>query len=319
MTTQTSLSTTGLIACTLLEPAYIPGLGALANSLVRCGYRGRLLAGCRGIESPPWDMPWRATDRGWELEVVPGFQLELIRWEPARHFTYEKAHWMRLIFDSIAPDCHGICYIDPDVVIRSGWGFIEAWLEGGVAVVEDLNVEMGVRHPVRLYWGKAAQGHGREVRSSRRRYVNGGFVGILREHRAFLDDWQFAIDLMMEQTRTDKVWFAHLRPNPWAFTDQDALNVALMITDRPTSELPRSAMDFEPGGYVMSHATGVPKPWARRFLLEAILNGQPPRRADREFWAVADGPLPLFSPWLIRRRRASLTAAAALGRLLRRG
>jgi len=312
------LSSTGLIACTLLEPTYVPGLGALANSLARRGFRGRLLAGCRGIDSPPWQVAWQRTEFGWEVEVVPGFWLELRPWEPDRHFAYEKAQWMAMIFDKLAPQCAGVCYFDPDIVVRAHWGFFEAWVAGGVAVVEDPNADLSPRHPLRLYWTQAVEQRGGQIRTERSRYVNSGFVGLRREDREFLEDWQQAIDLMIEETRTDRIWFAHLRPNPWAFTDQDALNVALMMTDRLTSEMPRSAMDFEPGGYVMSHAIGVPKPWKRKYLWEAIRNGQPPRRADREFWAMADGPLRLYSRSEVLRWRASLLASAALGRLLRR-
>jgi len=319
VTNQRAKDSSGLIVCTLLEPDYVPGLGGLANSLVRCGFRGRLIAGYRGLDSPPWGAAWHRTEDCWELEVVPGFWLELWPWSPPRHFTYEKARWMAHILDVVAPTAQGVCYFDPDVVVRAGWGFFEAWLAGGVAVVEDLNADLGPRHPLRLYWAQLLQAHHLPVRTARSRYVNAGFVGVRRAERAFLDTWQVAIDLAMAETRADKIWYVHLRPDPWAWPDQDALNVALMMTDQPTSELGRNGMDFEPGGYVMSHATGNPKPWARRFVWEAIRNGQPPRRADREFWAVVDGPLPLFSPAIVWRCRASLNTAAALGRLLRRG
>jgi hypothetical protein len=76
-------------------------------------------------------------------------------------------------------------------------------------------------------------------------------------------------------------------------------------------------MDFQPGGWTMSHALGAEKPW-RKKLIRAALGGRSPTRADREFWRYADSPLAVFASGRAAWRRATLAVAGLVGRCYRR-
>jgi hypothetical protein len=104
---------------------------------------------------------------------------------------------------------------------------------------------------------------------------------------------------------------------PFSKTDQDALNIAVMTAAEPVSIMGAEAMDFRPGGWTMSHALGLEKPW-RKPLVRAALAGRPPTKADQAFWKRAGAPLAAFSKGAIARRRKSIAVAALIGRLVRR-
>jgi hypothetical protein len=91
-----------------------------------------------------------------------------------------------------------------------------------------------------------------------------------------------------------------------------------MCTDVPVSTVSNAEMDFTPGGTLMSHALGRPKPWARTYLRRA-LQGIVPANADKLFWHFAgNGPIHAFPSRILRRQRRLLAYASALGRLYRR-
>ena len=65
--------------------------------------------------------------------------------------------------------------------------------------------------------------------------------------------------------------------------------MAAMCYENPISEMGPDAMDFVQSGWIaMSHATGSPKPWNKKFLLSAI-KGMPPSRAEKAYWAMLTG------------------------------
>jgi hypothetical protein len=101
-------------------------------------------------------------------------------------------------------------------------------------------------------------------------------------------------------------------------TDQDALNVTLMAWDGPVSLMGGDAMDFRPGGYVMSHALGGIKPWARSYLMD-LMRGYPPRLADKFFWEHAYSPIALYASRHIKLKQAVIKVSSFVGRLYRRG
>jgi hypothetical protein len=77
-------------------------------------------------------------------------------------------------------------------------------------------------------------------------------------------------------------------------------------------------MDLVPGGFTMSHALGKPKPWAKKFLVDA-LNGRGVSMADKNFWKHAKSPIKLYSDHHIRARIFELKMASGIGRFIRRG
>jgi len=87
---------------------------------------------------------------------------------------------------------------------------------------------------------------------------------------------------------------SHLPSYPFNKTDQDALNIAVMTAPEPVSIMGSEGMDFRPGGWTMSHALGMEKPWRQKFI-RAAFGGRPPSFADREFWQYADGAVPVHS------------------------
>ena len=99
--------------------------------------------------------------------------------------------------------------------------------------------------------------------------------------------------------------------------DQDALNIAAMCCTSPLSEVGPEGMDFKHGGWIMSHATGSPKPWKKPFIRMA-LRGISPTIADREFWTIAHGPIKIFKEGYIKRKNLSMALAAFIGRFYRR-
>ena len=92
---------------------------------------------------------------------------------------------------------------------------------------------------------------------------------------------------------------------------------ALTLCDARLNTAGPEAMDFVPGGNVLSHAVGAAKPWQGRHLRQA-LRGKPPTLACQWYWRFADAPLKPFSGVLLARRRLTLWVAAALGRVYAR-
>jgi hypothetical protein len=107
------------------------------------------------------------------------------------------------------------------------------------------------------------------------------------------------------------------RTYPFQRFDQDALNIAISCSHRKLSIVGKEGMDFIPAGDIMSHATGLPKPWGKNFAVEA-LHGRCPSLADRSFFNFIESPIPLFSPALAAMKRMDLKLGCAIGRVIRR-
>jgi hypothetical protein len=149
------------------------------------------------------------------------------------------------------------------------------------------------------------------------RYYNAGFIGLPRAQAALLDTWIRVIEF----ARVEIGALGALKNSgPHALfhsADQDALNMALMLGNEPLNAAGPEAMDFLPGGHLLSHAAGGTKPWRGGFLRDA-LRGRPPGPAQKCFYDYADGPLPVFAPGTLARLRTSLRLAALIGRFYRR-
>ena len=311
--------------CTLVEGDFHLGLAVLANSLVRHGFQGVIWVGLRG-PLPGWAGSPAATGAWTEFVAAPGVVLRFVPVTTPAHLTNFKPEFMHQVWTQLDPSAGRLFYFDPDIVIKTRWSFFEEWAGYGVALVEDVNSPLPDSHPRRGAWRLALAWERRAVHRETSSYVNGGFVGLDTNQRAFLDEWREAMRIVGGEIgglESSMFSFGTSQPDrqspayPYNKTDQDALNIALMTGPQAVSVMGAEGMDFRPGGWTMSHALGPEKPWRKRYVL-AALAGRPPTLADREFWHHAAGPVAPFSPPFVAWRRFTLGVAGAIGRWYRR-
>ena len=222
---------------------------------------------------------------------------------------------MKLCLERSPPNHEAVFYFDPDIVVKAPWEVIARWARGGVALVEDINGYMPAHHPYRLAWTDFLKAHGMHVVRELDHYYNAGFIGVPHEAEGLLDRWAEINELALAQSQGK---LKNDKPHAlFHSADQDALNLALMTTYAPVNGAGPEAMDFTPGGHLLSHAVGGSKPWRAGFLRDS-LRGRPPSRAARAFYDHVTAPVRIFSSAELWRRRFSLQCAAALGRVYRR-
>jgi len=307
-----------IAACTLFEGNYHLGAGALANSLHATGYRGTLWAGYRGA-LPSWATAARPDASGHHrLSVAPDFEIAFVSLEQAPHFAYYKSEFLQRLLNEFAPEAAGALYLDPDIVVKCPWSIFSDWLDDGLALVEDINPSLPARHPTRLAWLRVLAERGLTPRRELTRYYNSGFVGLPRARSAFLAEWtrtmQVVRDVLGAQHHHIKAGSA---TTLFHSTDQDALNMALMLTDIPLNTAGPEAMDFTIGGHYLSHAVGTPKPWQGGFVRQA-LRGYPPSVPTKAFFQHALGPIQVLPPATLKKHQRALSFAALIGRFYRR-
>lgn len=294
--------------CTLFEGNYHFGVGALINSLHASGFTGRVICGHRGPQ-PFWADAARAMEGGIEVRFVPV--------TTDVHFTHYKPEFMLECWAAHTPDAQQLYYFDPDIVVKAPWHVLARWAADGVALCEDVNGYLPARHPYRLAWADFLASHELAATRPIDHYYNAGFIALPRTLRSLLTVWARIIrfaEAELGSLSTIKVD----RPNALMHTpDQDALNMALMVTDVPINSTGPEGMDFKTGGHLMSHAIGSRKPWKGGFLKDA-LRGKPPGNAQKSFFRFAESPLRLFSPAQLARLRFSLLTGSLLGRMYRR-
>ncbi len=294
--------------CTLFEGNYHYGVGALINSLHASGFSGRIVCGHRGPE-PTWADAARRLPSGIEVKFVPV--------APDLHFTHFKPVFMRECWERHTPDAAQLYYFDPDIVVKAPWSTFDRWAADGIALCEDVNNYMPARHPLRLAWSDFLAHRQLPTARPLDRYYNAGFIGLPRSFESLLETWAKIIRFAAAEIGSlDTIKVD--RPTALFHTpDQDALNMALMVTDFPVNGAGPEGMDFAAGGHLMSHAIGGRKPWRGGFLKDA-LHGKPPGNAQKAFFRFAEKPLRLFSAGELARLRLSLSSGALLGRIYRR-
>ncbi len=292
---------------TLFEGDYHLGAAGLINSLARAGFDGLVVCGYRG-PLPPWAAA---------AAQLASIQVTFVPVETPLHFSNIKPAFLQELWTNQASAAEQLFYIDPDIVVKAPWPVMARWALDGLALCEDMNASLPLRHPYRLAWNDFFQQHGIVPRRALDRYYNAGFIGIPRAAAEILRDWQRMMDhagAVIGGLNRIK----HGGPSTlFHSVDQDAMNMALLLNDLPINAAGPEAMDFFPGGQLLSHAAGGLKPWRGGFIREA-LRGRPPGAAQKNFYDFVSGPIPIFSPALLRRRRFSLRLAAALGRFYRR-
>jgi hypothetical protein len=304
--------------CTLFEGDYHYGVGALSNSLYVHGFRGTIYAGYRG-PLPQWVTVSKECDGFTEFAPIDGLTLRFIPVDTSVHFATYKADFMLETWQNRCPQAEALYYFDPDITIKCRWTFFEEWAKVGVALCADINHCMHANHPIRYAWKQFCIPHGIECRRDLDIYFNSGFVGVASLDKNFLVLWRTIMRMIGESVGgLDKMILAD-RSQKFCPLDQDALNIASMVTEAQISPMGQDGMDFQNGGggYVMSHAVGPSKPWAKRMLSNMLLRGKPPSRADKSFYSFAMHPIPVFSPVSLPARKLDLLLASAIGRYIR--
>lgn len=307
--------------CTLFEKHYHYGVAALVNSLYHNQYRGVVYAGYKG-ELPAWCRSGKTpADILWEgasaLQIAEGLQVYFLPLKTDVHLTFYKPNFMLDLFRMVE-GVDGIAYFDPDIVVKCRWEAFEVWMGHGVALVQE-SLTRPATHPLRGEWKKVIHTIDRKTVRDMHAYINGGFCGVAKQHIEFLRVW---LEVMEAATK-----HFNLVPSRWGQTsnrtylffnaDQDALNITTMCCDVPISEVSPDGMDLLPGGFVMSHALGAPKPWKKRFIRSA-LQGLAPTQADKGFWHYSTGPVRLYSKALLSIQRLKISIASFIGRFYRR-
>lgn len=306
-----------IAVCTLFEGDYHLGAGALANSLYASGYRGTLWAGIRGA-LPPWAAAATQEKPGVQrLAVATDFAIAFVQIEAAVHFAYYKPEMLERLLNELAPEAEAAIYLDPDIVVKCPWEIFPRWVRDGVALVEDINPNLPARHPLRIAWLQVLEERGVSPRRALERYYNSGFVGVARTQIAFLAEWRRTMTMIREILGGHHHIKFGRATDIFHSTDQDALNLTLMLTDTPLNTAGPEAMDFAVGGHYLSHAVGTPKPWQGGFVGRA-LGGFPPSTATKEFLNYIGEPLQVFPPAKRRRLATALKVAAFIGRFYRR-
>ena len=306
------------VLCTVFEGRYHLGVGALANSLHRVGYRGTLYAGYRGA-LPPWVGPAAGTTgRDLDFEVIPGLNIYFAFQDTDEMLANMKPDLIRQVWERYGDaELENVFYVDCDIIIKAAWPHFERWAENGVALVEDMNSPLNIHHPLRHQWKKYYAQFGIDYTPRDNTYVNGGFVGINRRYRDFPAVWEKVQEHMKAYTgKQNRIGIAD-RWNMFHFMDQDALNVAKELTPE-VSIMGRDAMDFGRPGYVMSHAAGRRKPWDKQFVKNILGTGSRPSNTDKLYWQHVESPIRLYPASTVRNKKLSLKITAIIGRLLSR-
>jgi hypothetical protein len=312
--------------CTLFEGSYHLGLAALVNSLHHAGFRGELFAGYRGA-LPTWAgaavaAPLDAWPGARSLDVAADLSLVFLPLDTDYHLTNYKADFMLALLDGPARAADALFYLDPDICVVQPWCYFGEWVSCGVALCEDVNSPLTENHPRRVGWRRYYAQHGLFLRFRAAQQVNGGFVGVHRNDRAFLLGWKQTMDLMATEIGSLSLALtsnASYRSTGFADcfdrTDQDALNAAVEASSQPVSVIGQEAMAFKAGGALLPHAIGGPKPWQANYL-RAALAGVPPSPAHKAFWAHVDGPISPYTARALSRKRLALKLASAIGRVV---
>jgi hypothetical protein len=299
--------------CTTAEGNYFYGLAALANSLVRAGFKGNIVVGYRDGR-PAWLETLEKDPQCDAYLVTPEVHLQFVEIPGRWHLANYKGHLMHQIFREIVPDAELVYFFDTDIFIDRSWETLAAWARHGVVVVLDMaDTYMSPHHVYRRAWRALAERANCDCRDFTG-YVNSGCVGINRRYAEFAETW----GLLMEQLEKDGADMQKMKnwtgPLEFSRMDQDVLNATIMATNTPISLLGFEAMGLFPwAGEVMPHAMHHRKPWARNYIFDA-LRGFPPNRTYRNYWNFVDGPIRPFGEFELKRKKMAVAIARLIGR-----
>ena len=316
--------------CTLFEGNYDLGVVALINSFKANGFVGKFYVGYRG-NLPKWvQKSSAAVNWAWEgmttMEIESEFTVYFLPLSTNYHFTNYKPDFMLELWEGPASAAEEMYYIDPDIVLSIEWSVFKTWVQSGVALCADINSPMTENHPKRNLWRDYFLDYGLNLTFKSDLYVNGGFVGLKRSDKGFLEIWKKVQESManrigglskssLKGEAMDKNEMTIF--SPFSKTDQDALNAAVEAFDGKLSILGKDAMGFDSKKAILPHALGQPKPWNKNYLIEAF-NGFPPKQVDKEYWNYVDNPIRVFSTYKIRSKKITIRIAILISRFYRR-
>jgi hypothetical protein len=300
------------VCLTLYEGDYMWGVGALANSLYRSGFRGSVVVGYCG-ERPNWVHPAEWGSGEWHVDG--DFRVVLMELPQGIGIHQLKPYAMVRVLDEIEPDADRLYLFDADIIVVARWQYFEALVEEGAALVSDyVFPRIAMTHPWRRAWTRLCTDAGFSVRPGEDYYI-GAFCGISRQHRALVDAW-WRLTQELHKQRPELA--GRFRPGdrmvePFNGTDQDLLAAAVMATKVPICRLGPEALGFTGSPDTMLHPTGE-KPWRGSALGRLLARGSKPDLYTRNFWRYLDSPIIVhrrLDRWL---RRLDVGAASALAR-----
>ena len=301
--------------CTLFEKDYHLGLAVFINSLAAHDFSGNIWAGYRGV-LPPWLAHLKPGKETQSYILTEKISLHFIELHTEKHLTNYKPDFMLDVLNTYDPDCEGLFYFDPDIVIKNDWNVFVDWVKWGPLLCEDVNSPLDKSHPLRKLWIDCYKKYNLLLKSNKDVYVNGGFVGLKRTDADFLVYWKNIQDIMSEEIGGLKDWCLKDRSFLFSMTDQDALNISIM-EDREVTILGRNAMDIIPGGYFMSHALGAFKPWRTSYITNAF-KGISPSMTDKLFWQYSNFLLKPYSDFDCGLKKINLKIASLISRFIKR-
>jgi hypothetical protein len=305
------------IICTLFEGNYHYGLAALVNSLCAHGFKGAFYAGYRGA-LPPWAAAnVRKNGIGSILDLTNECEIHFVPLDPPIHFNNYKPDFLIELMDKFCPGENEFFFFDPDIVVRAEWNFFEEWVSHGIALCEDMNHYLPRHHPVRLAWKKYAAQNGLTVKQELEKFYNGGFFGVRREHKEFLQMWKRLFDIRAAEGVDLKNFQLTGFEPPYLYLDQDLMNLALMLIPFPVTAVGPEGMAFQQGGYLMSHSAGDTKSWRKRFVVEALC-GRAPSPTDKDFLEHTQTPIRIYTKPQLAVKQIGVKVGSAIGRFYRR-
>ncbi len=302
------------VVCMLAERGYFHGAAAMANSLVRNGFRGHIVVGYRG-ELPRWDGPVSPAP-GPAQAITPSVDITFVERPAGWNLGNQKPRFLLEVGSELYPAFETLWYFDCDIVLKTAWQNFVRWAAGNLLLVLDLaETYMPADHVFRREWkvlaAQAGLGH-RPVAG----YFNSGCVGLPRGDLALLHAWARLMDILAEGGANMATLVDRTGKPEYAKMDQDVMNAAVMAVDTPFKVLGVEAMDAFPSANIMGHAMVFAKPWCRDYIRDALLGFQPDP-AHLGYWEYAKGPIQSFTPaeWRAKLRMLKITRAL---RILRR-
>lgn len=275
------------IITTLAEHEYFLGFAALLNSFAAFGpYADKVIVGYRK-ELPDWLPELTPSKFGHSFTASTGPEIEFVQLNGNLHMVHEKPKWFIHVTEVLAPEGTEYFFFDSDIVINERMSFFGEWVREGIAVCGDINYFFERRHPIRKKWATLAQDAGYVIRNDIDNYYNSGFLGWTQETKSFLHDWINAFEVLAPHSGNMQKFRVFDRTATVLSTNQDSLNLAMMITDQPLALFGPEAMGFIYGLQLMHHPIGA-KPWNRNFIRDFFV-GHPPRQADVAFWNHING------------------------------
>ena len=303
------------IVCTVFEGHYHKGVAAFVNSLYASGYEGVIWVGYKGT-LPPWAVIETKENHYEVMKVRDNLHLHFILFPPQAFLPYCKPEFMLELLDKYQPEAERIFYFDCDIIVKCAFSYFEEWVNYGVALCEDMGSPLSPTHPLRHQWAHYFKKYNIILHQNDNQYVNGGFLGMKREAKGFLNTWKYVQEVMLEDIK--EVKSVGLKDRSYMFnrTDQDALNVAKDATTEVLSIAGQDAMDFQGFGFIMSHAAGPTKPWENKWLSHVLKKGQRPPMTDRLFMNHTTSPINIYNNSERWRMKMHLKIATALGRVM---